>query len=488
MTWQCNICQNINAQSTWCCNPKCGARWDSTPDKAIYSNTQPRAGSTAAQPASARSEAGGRLARQEAERAGWPPRGRSNSRTRGGKDKGGKGNGKNKDQDGKGKIQDAKPKIELEPWLKDTVTLKNPPWVSMTTWQQTLSHPGLPPPPADDATKDTHDAYHEQIRETMRLAITTHKMEWVMRKPCDATGALIGACRRRLLNAKSLDDQLKVIEKYTVLGEDRLQELCTYKENCEDMLQKINLHIEHKRQDLKTLQSCREEVSIYQRALNEQKEQERKHRLGKSPFDPAETPAGAEGEDDEELLDASANGASHSPFSSAPGASPFATAAATARPPPFADSVKSQTDMLNLIQQQVDKRMETVQNEFATQLLQVQRTLMEAMKGERPPTPRSAAPTPTAQDSPLTPTVEAPIDLTDPDPVETPPAGRQGQERLDREDRSPLRQSIKPTVREANKDQRHAAEIARKVARDTKLVELRAAKDAWEDPAAAGGA
>ena len=95
------MCQNVNVQSTWCA--KCKARWNSTKEQPIYYE---RAASTTSLPATARSGAGARLALQEATAAGWPPRGRSNSRTRANMDKGGKNKGKGKDQDGKGKDND----------------------------------------------------------------------------------------------------------------------------------------------------------------------------------------------------------------------------------------------------------------------------------------------------------------------------------------------------------------------------------------------
>ena len=56
--------------------------------------------------------------------------------------------------------------------------------------------------------------------------------------------------------------------------------------------------------------------------------------------------------------------------------------------------MKSQSDMFNPSQQQVDKRLEAVATDPASQLLEVQRTLVEAMKEERSPRGPSRAATP----------------------------------------------------------------------------------------------
>ena len=407
--------------------------------------------------------------------------------------KGGKGKTKGKDNDGKGKDNDKdkdKSRPEPEPWLKDFNFQKNPPWVSMATWQDSIDHPGLPTPPPDDATKEVNDSYYDQIRETMRLAITTYKMEWVMKRPVESTAKLIGACKRRLLNHKSLDEQLKEIEKYAVLGHDKMQEFLQTKDYYEDMLAKINIHIESKNKDLQVLEMCRDEVTAHQRLLAQNKELERKSKLAKSPFDTTDKTTAGDA-DDEELLKAAPFGStSQPPFSSSPATSPFAATQPTSAAPPFADSVKTQADMFQLIQQQVDKRMESVANDFATQLMMVQRTLMEAVMADKNgSTSAPAAPTPT-QPSTLTPRPEEET------PQRTP---RQGQERF-AGDRSPVRQNIKQASMTHTATQSAAvrAEATRQAARQDKLAELRK-QDVSDDtvdltadepasPAAAAGA
>ena len=489
MTWTCTLCQNVNNQSTWCCNPRCGARWNSTKDKPIYDQ---RPTSTSALPASARSSVGASHWQQERQQD-RPQRGRSGSRPRANTDKGGKSKGKAKDQDGKGKDQDKdKGKPEVEPWLKDFNFQKSPPWVSMSTWQETLDNPGLPPPPPDTATKETLDSYFEQIRETMRLAITTYKMEWVMKRPCDTTAKLIGACKRRLLNHKSLDDQLKEIEKFEVLGNDKMQELLQCKDYYEDMMAKINIHIEYKNKDLKVLELCRDEIKEHQRQLEDAKELERRSKLAKSPFEATDKTAGTD-MDDEELLKATPFGiSSQQPFSSSPAASPFTAAPTPSPAPPFADSVKSQADMFQLIQQQVDKRMESVANDFTNQLLMVQRTLMEAVMADKNGKVPVSPPPPPAPTQTLSPTQQ-------PDEETLPRSPRQGQERF-ADDGSPLRPNIKQAskVHTATQAATERAEASRTAARQDKLAELRK-QDTSADtvdltaeepttPAAAGGA
>jgi hypothetical protein len=270
------------------------------------------------------------------------------------------------------------------------------------------------------------------------------------------------------LNTKPLDEQLKEIEKYAVLGNDKMQELLQCKDYFEDMLSKVNTHLEYKTKDLKTIEECRDEVTAHQRAIAEHRESERKAKMAKSPFDIGDK-SGAQDktDDDEELLQASPFGTSSSPpFSASTGPSPFTSAAANKGTQPFADSVKSQADMMQLIQTQVDKRMEAVANDFTNQLLQVQRTLMEAVMAKPTNTPPQAtAPTPTTKE-PITPTQRQPEDH--------PRTPRHGQERFD-SDRSPSRPNIKQATMKhnANTAATSRLETERSTAKQDKLEALR---------------
>ncbi len=467
MTWTCVVCQNVNTLSTWCSNPKCKARWNSTKDKPIYPpETNPTASHSAAIGSGADAWPRRTSSRQ-------PSRDRSQSRPSNRLK--GKGNGKGKDTtyDSDQPDNDKSDKKELEPWLKNLGFIKNPPYVSMSTWEDSLTNQQLPAPPPADATKETTAAYFDNIRETLRLAQTTYRMEWLMGKSTE-TADITGACKRRLLNSKSLEDQLKEVEKFTELGTDKLQEMIDVKNHHEEMTTKLNLLIAFKHKDLATLERCREEIRAYLAEMEQRKEYERRLKNGKLPSDPygGKKPAGEDADDDDEILHGAAP-AAPSPFSASTPPGPCSASAAS----PFADQVRSQSDILSQINHKMDEKMGAIQQDFQRQLMEMQRNLMQVMAGRSPsPAPRAAAsPTIPATSTPSsTPPQASAAQAPQPtsDIGDEAPKMRMGQERF-REDRSPVRSNIKEATMHRDNGNAHAAEAARAEAKNKKLQQLR---------------
>ena len=293
MVWKCNICEHINAQSTWC--EMCFCRWDSKPGNLIKlpnhvatPNSRARIArrrgeeqgsrGPADRPASARSAAGARMAQQEASNNRLQ---RPNSRPPVGADQSATAAPPHQLQEPrKPGPQEPRPAHTNTPaaMTSDTHSKYNyyaqPPRAPIATWDEAQNVEGLTPPVSDE-----EEDYPTKLKNRKRMALDLYRLAHTMNDNHSAQNKhkarlTIAAVRRKQLAAKTPTEQLKDVDKEITNTQLKLTDAKTIHAELQTHLDNTHQHINALQEELQSLHTVRQEVRAqldYQERAKEQK-------------------------------------------------------------------------------------------------------------------------------------------------------------------------------------------------------------------------